>query len=39
MVRYRVRQLVETIRGAAGDTVAQPLVQAATERGFLNAAE
>ena len=39
MVRYRVRQLVETIRGAAGDTVAQPLVQAATERGFLDAAE
>lgn len=39
MVRYRVRQLVETIRGAAGDTVAQPLVRAATERGVLDAAE
>lgn len=39
MVRYRVRQLVETIRGAVGDAVSRPLVEAATERGFLDAAE
>jgi hypothetical protein len=37
MVSYRVRELVETIRGAVGDTVAQPLVKAATEKGFLDA--
>lgn len=39
MVSYRVRQLVESIRGVVGDAVTQPLVEAATERGFLDAAE
>ncbi|MGY5318219.1 SIR2 family protein [Neomicrococcus lactis] len=39
MVSYRVRELVETIRAAAGDTVAQPLVEAATEKGFFDAAK
>lgn len=38
LVNYRVRGLVETMRGAVGDTVAQPLVEAATERGFLDVA-
>ncbi len=37
MASYRVQELVKTIRGAVGDTVAQPLVEAATERGFLDA--
>lgn len=37
MVSYRVRELVEAIRGAVGDAVAQPLVEAAAERGFLDA--
>ncbi|AXE39465.1 SIR2 family protein [Acidipropionibacterium virtanenii] len=35
MVSSRVRELVETIRGAVGDTVAKPLVDAARERDFL----
>lgn len=39
MVNYRVRKLVDAIRGAVGDTVACPLVEAATEKGFLDAAE
>ena len=39
MVSYRVRQLVETIRGVVGDAVTQPLVEAVTERGFPDAAE
>jgi tetratricopeptide (TPR) repeat protein len=39
MMGYRVRKLVETIRGAVDDTVAQPLVEAATEKGFLDADE
>lgn len=39
MMRYRVRKLVEAIRGAVGDTIAQPLIEAAKERGFLDAAE
>lgn len=39
MVSYRVRELVETIRGVVGDTATQPLVEAATERGFLDATE
>lgn len=39
MVSYRVRELVETIRGVVGDAVTQPLVEAATERGFLDAAD
>jgi hypothetical protein len=39
MVRRRVRKLVETIRGALGDAVAQPLTEAAMERGFLGAAD
>ncbi len=38
LVSYRVRGLVDTIRDAVGDTVAQPLVEAATERGFLDVA-
>lgn len=38
VVVHRVRELVATIRGAVGDAVAQPLIEAATERGFLNAA-
>ena len=38
MVSFRVRKLVETIRVAVGDTVAQPLVDVAKERGFLDAA-
>lgn len=37
MVSYRVRELVETIRGVVGNTATQPLVEAATERGFLDA--
>lgn len=37
MVGYRVRKLVETIRGAVDDAVAQPLVEAAREMGFLDA--
>jgi len=36
-VKYRVQKLVETIRGTVGDAVAQPLVDAATEMGFLDA--
>lgn len=39
MVSHRVRKLVETIRGAVGDTVARPLVAAATEKGLLDAVE
>lgn len=38
MVGYRVRQLVERIRAVIGDAAAQPLVEAATEMGFLDAA-
>lgn len=37
MVSHRARELVEAIRGAVGDSVAQPLVEAAMERGFLDA--
>lgn len=37
--RRRVRKLVEVIRGAVGDSVAQPLVEAGTERGILDSAE
>ena len=36
MVRYRVQQLVETIKGAVGDSTAQPLLEAASEGGFLD---
>lgn len=39
MARCRVRKLVETTRTAVGDAVAQPLVEAAREMGFLDAAE
>ena len=39
MVKYRVRKLVEAIRATVGDAVAQPLVDAATDMGFLDAAE
>lgn len=39
MVSYRVRELVATIRGAVGDATANPLIEAATKRGFLNAVE
>ncbi|PPI02974.1 hypothetical protein C5C56_00090 [Rathayibacter sp. AY1D1] len=39
MVRYRVRKLVETIRAAVDDAVAQPLVEAAREMSFLDAAD
>ncbi|WP_454116402.1 SIR2 family protein [Microbacterium aurum] len=39
MVRYRVQQLVEAIKGAVGDSVAQPLLEAASESGFLDATE
>lgn len=39
LTRYRMRKLVEMIRSTVGDTIAQPLVEAATERGFLDAAE
>jgi hypothetical protein len=38
-VSHRVRELVETIRGSVGDAAARPLVAAATEKGFLDAAE
>lgn len=39
MLRYRAQNLVETIQGAVGDSVAQPLVDAATEGGVLDAAK
>lgn len=39
MVSHRVRELVATVRGAVGDALARPLIEAATRRGFLNAAE
>jgi len=39
MVKHRVRKLVEAIRAGVDDAVAQPLVQVATEMGFLDAAE
>lgn len=39
MVGYGIRKLVETIRAASGDSVAQPLIEAATERGVIDAAE
>jgi hypothetical protein len=38
MMRHRVRKMVETIRGTVGDTIAHPLVEAATKGGFLDAA-
>ncbi len=39
MLAYRVRQLIETVRGSVGPSVAQPLVTAAIEAGFMNVAE
>lgn len=36
MVRFRVQQLAETIQSAVGAAVAQPLVEAAEEMGFLD---
>lgn len=36
MVAYRVKELVEAVRSGVGDIVAQPLIDAATERGFFN---
>lgn len=39
VVGHRVRQMVDMIRGAVGDSVARPLVAAAMERGFLDAGE
>lgn len=39
MTQIHVRELVKTIREAVGDAVAQPLVEAAIEQGFLDAAE
>lgn len=36
MVAHRVRGLVQAVRDGAGDAIAQPLIDAATERGFLN---
>ncbi len=39
LASYRVRKLVATIRGTVGDSATQPLIEAATERGFLHAAE
>ena len=35
---YRVRQLVETVRGGTDAVTAQPLIDAATAKGFLGAA-
>lgn len=39
MVSYRARELVEAIRLAVGDAITEPLVEAATEKGFLDSAE
>jgi hypothetical protein len=39
MVRYRVQQLVKATLDAVGQSVAQPLVEAAAERGFVDADE
>ncbi|MDY0828716.1 SIR2 family protein [Microbacterium sp. BG28] len=39
MVRYRVQKLVQTVQAAAGESVATPLVEAAIEMGFLDAAD
>lgn len=39
MVKHRVRKLVETIRAAVDDAVAEPLVEAAKEMGLLDDAE
>ncbi|MHA7219231.1 hypothetical protein ACX80L_10095 [Arthrobacter sp. MDT1-48-3] len=39
MMTYRAQKLVETIRSAVSESVAQPLVNAATERGLLDAAK
>jgi hypothetical protein len=39
VVSHCVRELVATIRGAVGDALAHPLIEAATKRGFLNVAE
>lgn len=39
IVRHRVHQLVEAIRGTVGDSVAQPLVEAAAGSGLLDADE
>lgn len=36
MVAHRVQELVGTLRAAVGDAVAQPVIDAARERGFLN---
>jgi hypothetical protein len=38
MMRHRVQKIVEAVRGTVGDTVAHPLVEAATTKGFLDAA-
>lgn len=38
-MQYRVRSLVETVRGAVGDFMVRPLVDAATEKGLLHEAE
>jgi len=37
MMSYRVKELVQTVRDATGDAVARPLIDAATEKGFLDA--
>ncbi|NDK32378.1 SIR2 family protein [Nesterenkonia haasae] len=39
MMTRRVRELVEAIRGAIGDTVAGPLIEAATDKGVLDVGE
>jgi len=36
MVAYRVRELVDAVRSAVDASLAQPLVEVATERGFLD---
>lgn len=38
-MRYRVQKLVGAIRGSVGDAVAQPLIEAATERQLLDGVE
>lgn len=39
MTRYRVRKMVEKFRETVGDTIAQPLVEAATEKGIISSSE
>lgn len=39
MIRYRAEQLVQAIRDVLGDAVAQPLLEAAEEKGFLGIGE